>query len=182
MPLFISLLRGINVSGQKIIPMVRLKDLYESVGFRNVRTYVQSGNVVFESSMRKPEAIRETIEAAIGKTFGINVPVIIRTPAELHAIVDHFPFATKKGFDESKALVVLCDAEPAPALVKAMAPFAAKSSDTYKIVGREVYLHCPNGYGRTLLTNTFFERHLKVSATTRNWRTVGVLVKMAEEQ
>jgi uncharacterized protein (DUF1697 family) len=175
----ISLLRGINVSGQKIIKMAELKALFEAAGFRDVTTYIQSGNVLFRSK-KNPSDAGTAIANAIRKQYGFDVTVIVRQPDELASVIKKNPFAGRRGIDETKLHVTFLREQPSPALVKALAPLAAKSKDEYRIVGREVYLHCPTGYGNTLLTNTFFEKHLKVAATTRNCNTINTLLSMAD--
>ncbi len=177
---YIAMIRGINVGGQKTIKMADLKALCESLGFRNVTTYIQSGNVVLSSAQKNPSTVGETIESGIKKKFGFDVTVVVRTPEELKSVVKKNPFVGRKGIDEIRLNVMFLDSKPEPALVKALGPLAAKSKDEYEINGREVYLHCPNGYGKTLLSNTFFEKNLKVRATTRNWNSVNNLLELAE--
>ncbi len=176
---FISLLRGINVSGHNMIKMAELKKLYESLGFRNVTTYIQSGNVIFQSGKDDSGSVEAAIERAIERKFGFPVTVIARKPAELAGIIKANPFSGSDKIDETRLYVTLLKTKPAPEVVKALQPAAARSTDQYKITGSEVYLYCPNGYGRTLLSNTFFEKQLKVKATTRNWKTVNTLYAMA---
>jgi uncharacterized protein (DUF1697 family) len=176
---FVSLLRGINVSGHNMIKMAELKDLYESLGFRNVTTYIQSGNVIFQSEKDDSGSVEATIERAIGKGFGFPVTVIVRKPAELARVLKINPFLGSNKIDEIRLYVTFLRDKPAAAVVKALQLAAARSTDQYKILGREVYLYCPTGYGRTLLSNTFFEKQLKVKATTRNWKTVNTLYVMA---
>jgi uncharacterized protein (DUF1697 family) len=172
---YISFLRGINVGGQKKVGMGELKTLYESLGFRNVQTYVQSGNVVFEDSDTDVQKVRDEIERKIAGSFGFEVLVFIRTKEELQELVKGTPFA---GLDVSKLHVTLLSDRPADfpgAEIETVKDEAEKVSSS----GREVYLFCPNGYGRTKLSNGFFERRLKVHATTRNWRTLNALLAMA---
>ncbi len=181
MQTFISMLRGINVSGHNIINMAELKALYESMRFSDVTTYIQSGNVVFKSEEKDPSAISAAIVRAIDKKFDCRVTVIIRQPHELAAVIKKNPFIGRRGVDESKLCVTFLEAKPAPALVKALGPMRAKSKDEYRLIGTELYLHCPTGFGKTLLSNTFFEKNLKVAATSRNWRTVNTLYSIASE-
>jgi uncharacterized protein (DUF1697 family) len=175
----VSLLRGINVSGHNMIKMAELKMLYESLGFRNVTTYIQSGNVIFQSEKRDSGSVEAIIERAIERKFGFPVTVIARKPAELAGIIKANPFSGSGKIDETRLYITLLKTKPAPEVVKVLQPAAARSTDQYKITGSEVYLYCPNGYGRTLLSNTFFEKQLKVKATTRNWKTVNTLHAMA---
>ena len=179
MTVFISLLRGINVSGHNMIKMAELKALYESLGFKNVTTYIQSGNVVFLTDKDDPELAEKTIENAIQKRFSSVVTVIIRRPEELGCVIKANPFHGSKGVDEERLYVTFLRSKPSAAVAKALVPAAAKSPDQYEIKGREVYLYCPNGYGKTLLSNTFFEKKLRIMASTRNWKTVNTLYAMA---
>lgn len=180
MPSFISLLRGVNVSGHNMIKMPELKLLFDSLGFRGVTTYIQSGNVVFQSDKGEPTSVETRIERAVEKKFGLTVSVIIRQASDLDKVIKNSPFRGDN-IDESRLYVTFLKDKPAPALVKALQPAAAKSNDQYKILGREIYLYCPNGYGKTLLSNTFFEKQLKLVATTRNWKTVTTLHAMASK-
>jgi len=175
---FISLLRGINVGG-KTIRMADLKSLYESLGFSDVTTYIQSGNVLFATAKRDPAALCASIAAAIKKKTGLDVTVIIRQPLEIAAIIKRNPFIGRRGVDETKLHVTFLKEQPAASLVKALQPLATKSKDEYAIIGKEIYLHCPTGYGKTLLNNAFFEKNLQTPATTRNWNTVNVLMELA---
>jgi uncharacterized protein (DUF1697 family) len=178
---YISMLRGINVSGQKLIKMTELKALYESLRLKNVATYIQSGNVIFQSKGKDPVSLGGVIEKAIEKSFGFLATVILRRPAEFRRVIDKCPFPDSAKADESRVYVTFLKSRPASALVKAMALVPNKSSDTYQISGNEIYLHCPNGYGKTMFSIAFFEKHLKVSATARNWRTVQTLLTMSDE-
>jgi uncharacterized protein (DUF1697 family) len=173
------MLRGINVSGQKSIRMVELKALYESLRFANVATYIQSGNVVFQSRESNPESIATSIEKAIEKTFGFSVPVVLRQPSEFRKVISKCPFLDKAGIDEDRLYVTFLKTRPASTLVKTTPLIAASNADRYEIVGSEIYLHCPDGYGKTIFSNNFFEKHLKVVATTRNWKTVQTLLAMS---
>ncbi|MCX6144510.1 MAG: DUF1697 domain-containing protein [Ignavibacteriales bacterium] len=176
---YISMLRGINVSGQKMIKMTELKALYESLRLKNMATYIQSGNVVFQSKDNDPVLIGTSIEKAIEKSFGFPVTVVLRQPADFRKVISKCPFLGTTRTDESKLYVTFLKSRPALALVKAMALVADKSTDTYQISGIEIYLHCLNGYGKTTFSNVFFEKHLKVAATTRNWKTVQTLLAMS---
>jgi uncharacterized protein (DUF1697 family) len=175
------MLRGINVSGQKTIKMTELKSLYESLRLSNVATYIQSGNVVFQSANGNPLSIGTSIEKAIERSFGFTVTVVLRRPAEFRKVINKCPFLSTTRTDESWLYVTFLKSRPLPSLVKAMVPLASKNADRYVIAGSEIYLHCPNGYGKTLFSNNFFEKHLKVAATTRNWNTVQTLFAMASQ-
>jgi uncharacterized protein (DUF1697 family) len=172
---YISMLRGINVSGQKKIPMEALKKLYESLGFKNVRTYIQSGNVVFECPDKNVPAPINMIKKKIRQTYGFEAVVFIRTKDEFKKLIDNTPFLKK---DLSKLHVTFLSETPARLPMEEINKGKAAAEDFY-ISNREIYLYCPDGYGGSTLSNNFFERKLKVSATTRNWRTVNELFKLA---
>jgi uncharacterized protein (DUF1697 family) len=176
MSTYISMLRGINVGGQKKVGMKELKELYESLGFGRVRTYIQSGNVVFDYPHSDPSTLVSKIERGIEGRFGFKVPVVVRTRDELQRLITNTPFVGK---DESKVHVTFLSAEPAAPGEDEISR-AKDGAEEYSISGREIYLFCPNGYGVTKLSNALFERKLKVPATTRNWRTVNALLSMAE--
>ena len=176
---YISMIRGINVSGQKMIKMTELKALYESLRLTNVATYIQSGNVVFQSGRNDPLAVGTSIEKAIEKSFGYSVTVVVRRPAEFRKVVIKCPFLGTTRMDESRLYVTFLKSRPPLSLVKTMALVTLKNADTYEHTGNEIYLHCPNGYGKTLYSNNFFEKHLRVAATTRNWKTVRTLLAMS---
>ncbi len=176
---YISLLRGINVLGKKTIRMEDLAKLYETLGFKNVRTYVQSGNVLFDSPERDSSKLSALIATGIKKKFGYDVVVLITTGKELSEVIARNPFAKDPRIDKSKLHVTLLSELPKPALLKELQPFPGET-DQFKVVGKAVYIHCPNGYGRTKYHNNFFEKVLKTSATTRNWNTVNKLLALVQ--
>ena len=172
------MLRGINVSGQKKIKMDALKALYQSLGFSNIQTYIQSGNVVFESEITEQQVLTNKIETKLQEVYGYAVTVILRTPDEFQQIMANNPLA-EESQEAGKTFYVtfLLNAPeqwPADEIEKAKAP-----SDKIVITGKEIYFYCPGGYGKTKLSNNFLERKLKVAATTRNWNTVNKLLDMA---
>lgn len=177
MPTYVSLLRGINVSGRNRIAMADLRALYEAHGHHDVVTYVQSGNVVSRTNTRNAAAVARAIEQAIADDLGLDVNVLVRTPADLAKVVRANPFPGQ-GADVSKLHVTFLT-EPAPAAKVAALDPDAFAPDGFSVHGREVYVHCPDGYGRTKINNTWFERKLGVAATTRNWKTVNQLVELA---
>ena len=175
---FISLLRGINVSGQKQIKMTDLKALYESLGFIDVKTYIQSGNVIFQSAeIENPELLVRKIENAIQEKFGFDVPVIIRTKTELQRIIESNPILAFKENDEDRLYVTFLEKLPDKTAIEKLSEFDF-SPDKFVLIEKEIFIFCPNGYGKTKINNTFFESKLKLKATTRNWKTVNTLAKM----
>jgi uncharacterized protein (DUF1697 family) len=174
---YIALLRGINVSGQKSIKMADLIKLFESLGFRNVRTYVQSGNVLFESDSVNMDEMVKKIENKINEVFGFMVVVIIRSSEELKKIITGNPLIREPGIDVEKLHVTFLRELP-DKKVLSTADIKKEENEKFAISGREVYIYCPNGYGRTNLNNATFEKKLKTIATTRNWKTTNKLYEL----
>jgi uncharacterized protein (DUF1697 family) len=178
MTIYIAMLRGINVSGHKVIKMDRLRASFEALGLRNVATYVQSGNVVFEAGKESAASLGANIGKRILSDFGFPVPVFLRTADELERIVRDNPFLKQAAVDDSKLHVTFLSAAAPPSAGKDLAVLAVKP-EQFHIHGHEIYLCCPNGYGRTRLSNTAIEKKLGVEATTRNWKTANALLAMA---
>lgn len=160
--------------------MADLAALYESLGLANVRTYIQSGNVVFEAANGKTKKLIQDIERAIRKSYGFEVPVLVRTRAEMHATINANPFLKEKDIDSSKLHVSFLERAPEISAVSRFSP-SPLGQDRYVIKGADVFLYCPGGYGKTKLSNTFLEKQLGVLATTRNWKTVNELNRMLNE-
>ena len=179
MPTYIALLRGINVSGHKLIKMERLRAALEDLGFDDFRTYIQSGNIVFNATKQSADSLAKKIAGKIFDDFGFSVPVLIRTAAEMAAVVQENPFLMEAGIDESKLHVTFLSDQAPSSAEKTLALLAAKS-ERFKICGREIYLCLPDGYGNTKLSNSAIEKKLSVQATTRNWKTVNVLSAMTQ--
>jgi uncharacterized protein (DUF1697 family) len=179
MAIFLSILRGINLGGHKKILMADLKTLYEELGFTNVVTYIQSGNVVFEN----PQNIN--MEQAIGQKifekYAFEVPIIIRTLDELASLIDKNPFLKEENIQIDKLHVTFLADLPQAILLDKMQTLNY-ALDRFTVLEKEAYLYCPDGYGNTKLTNSFFESKLKVTATTRNWKTVNELFKMMKSR
>ncbi|RNI36273.1 DUF1697 domain-containing protein [Hanamia caeni] len=181
MQTFISILRGINVSGQKKILMADLKKLYESLKFSEVKTYIQSGNLVFKSDSKISDIqLARKIEKAISTKYKFEVPVIIRTKEELEKILSQNSFTKEKNIDVKKLHVTFLSETPDGGKIEQIKEVDF-SPDRFIIKGKEIYLHIPGSYGETKLSNKFFENKLKVSATTRNWNTVNKLCEMAQQ-
>ena len=176
---YIALLRGINVNGQKIVPMEKLRALCEDLGLTGVTTYIQSGNIVFQHAKVPAYLLEKKMKAAIQDASGFSVPVMVRTREEWEGIVSGNPFVGKRGVDESFLHVtVLSDAPSRSVIDEIMA--GEYGEDECSISGKCVYLSCPGGYGKTKLSNTFFEKKTGLTATTRNWRTVLKLRELAD--
>jgi uncharacterized protein (DUF1697 family) len=176
--MFVSLLRAVNVGG-RTVPMGTLREAYESLGFANVQTYIQSGNVVFSTKERSASAVSKRIEAALAHETNLVVRVLLRTGAEMQSIVERNPFPVSAG--NAKTLhVTFLASRPAAARVNAI-DRARFAPDEFVLDGREIFGRYPNGYGRTKMNNVFFERALGIDATTRNWNTVCRLAELATD-
>ena len=174
---YVALLRGINVGGKNKMPMKDLAAMFADAGFSDVRTYIQSGNVVFRADPTPGEDIPSLISASISDRFGLQIPVVIRTAHEFRAIVEANPFANHTDEPDKLHVAFLSDL-PNPANVDALDPDRSPP-DEFAVVGREVYLHCPNGMARTRLTNAYFDSTLAATSTMRNWKTVMKLLELA---
>jgi uncharacterized protein (DUF1697 family) len=177
---YIAMLRGINVSGQKKINMQDLKALLGSIDLHQVRTYIQSGNVVFQSSSTEPADIASRIGTSIAGQYGFEVPVVVRTVSDIAGTLSGNPFLTRPDVEADKLHVTFLSESPAPALLDKIRDIDFQP-DAFVTIGREIFVYCPDGYGRTKITNTYFENKLKVTATTRNWRTVLELYNMSTQ-
>lgn len=181
MKTYISMLRGINVSGQKIIRMVELKNLYESLGLVDVTTYLQSGNVIFNSLDHEASNLVQLIEMKIEQSFGYHVSVFIKATQDFHRIIEQNPFLTERKEDPAKLYVTFLYRLPSALELKNL-NIPDSGSDEFIIQGKEIFLFCPNGYGKTKLSNNFFEKKLNMPATTRNWNTVQALLGLTKNR
>jgi uncharacterized protein (DUF1697 family) len=172
---YVAMLRGINVGGHAKVAMTDLRASFAEMGFDDVQSYIQSGNVVFRSS-KSPTTLTSAIERALESAFGHGIKVVIRTGAQLAAVVGHNPLLGRDR-EPAKLHVTFLASKPAPSRLGAL-DAGAFLPDEFIVSGREVYLHCPEGYGRTKLNNAFFERSLGVVTTTRTWNTVTTLADM----
>jgi uncharacterized protein (DUF1697 family) len=177
---YIAILRGINVTGQKMIKMADLKKMFQGLPFENVRTYIQSGNIVFDTKPDEDQKLGNLIQEAILKTFAFIVPVIVLEEKKLLHVQQHNPFLTGRSEDVTKLHVTFLDRIPDQALVEKLKDAAVFLPDEWIIKENVIYLFCPNGYGKTKLNNNYFENKLKITATTRNWKTVNELVTMVQ--
>jgi uncharacterized protein (DUF1697 family) len=173
---YVALLRGINLGSRNKVAMAHLRTLFLALGAEDVATYVQSGNVVFKSRSRTPAELTQAIEERIGRDLGLSVTVLLRTDAELLRVLAVNPFAEHG--EVTNVHVTFLAERPDPARVRELEAKGFEP-DEFRVVGREVYLHCPNGYGRSKLSNAYVEKALGVAATTRNWRTVTKVAELA---
>ncbi len=173
----VAILRGINVGGKRKILMTDLKELFKELGFSDIVTYIQSGNVIF--NVNRPInnlELATTIESAISDKFGFDVPVIVRTHDEIQEILTSNPFLKDNGVDVNTLYLTFLKEIPEPKYVEAIEAFDP-APDKYIMRGRHVFILYSERYSQSKLTNDFFEKKLKTSATTRNWKTI---MKIAE--
>lgn len=174
----VAVLRGINVGGKNILPMKDLVGLFTEAGCGNVRTYIQSGNVVFTAVPGAAQAMARRVEDGIAKRFKFKAPVVVRTAKELARIAAKNPFLAA-GADPDSLHVVFLAEEPERKRGLALDP-ERSPGDRFELRGREIYLCAPNGVGKSKLTNAYFDSTLATISTGRNWRTVLKLLEMAE--
>ncbi len=175
---YAALLRGINVGGKNRLAMADLVELFAAAGCADVRTYVQSGNVVFRASAAVAKRVPAAIERAIEAELGLRVPVLLRGARELARVATANPFLTAGADTAALHVAFLADA---PGKRGAALDPARSPGDSFELRGRELYLHLPNGVGRTKLTNAYLDAKLATTSTLRNWRTVLQLVEMTRE-
>ncbi len=169
----IILLRGINVSGKNKLPMAELRELLNILGFQNVQTYIQSGNIILDSEETKSN-VRQKIKEGIKDKFDYDVPVIIKTVSEIKKAVNNYPFPKE---NEKVVAFGFLNKKPESKEIE----IKKSLNDQYKIDNDMIYFYCPDGFGKSKLTNNLFERKLKVTATTRNLRTTLKLIELAEK-
>ncbi|WP_146516139.1 DUF1697 domain-containing protein [Rubripirellula amarantea] len=177
MTTWIALFRGINVGGKNKMPMTKLKATLESAGLKDVRTYIQSGNVVFESSLKSKKSLATRILDPVESEFGFRPPLMLLTNAELKEAMRVSPFQVAE--TEGKTLhFFFMDEDPKSPDLASIAELAVES-ESHALVGSVFYLCAPAGIGRSKLAAAA-ERKLGVPATARNFNTVSELNKMAD--
>ena len=178
METFISILRGINVTGQRLVKMDALKQIYTDLGFHEVRTYVQSGNVIFMAEETGSGKLEQRISERIQQEFGYRVPVIVLNGKKLGRIIEKNPFTGDRGKDPKFMHVTFLVSPP---VSPDYGSIESKKSggEEIRFTDEAVYLYCPNGYGKSKLSNNLLESRLGVTATTRNWKTTNQLMALA---
>lgn len=172
----VALLRGINVGGKNVLPMKELAAMFAKAGCGEVATYIQSGNVVFSATDKVAAGLGGVIEEQVEKQFGLRVPVVLRTAVEMDRAIRDNPFLKAGAREEMLHVSFLADL-PGTAMIAGL-DAGRSAPDEFAVVGREIYLHLPNGAARTKLTNAYFDSKLKTVSTMRNWRTVLKLAEM----
>ena len=169
------------MTGHNSIKMEQLRGLCDKLGFQKVETYVQSGNIVFQAKTENPATLSKRISESILDSFGFETPVIVRTSKEMENVVASNPFLKEKDIDSSKLHVTFLREASQKSSLKALEKLAT-GQDRFYSASREIYLYCPEGYGRTKLSNNVIEKALSVTATTRNWRTTNTLLDMVSKR
>jgi len=176
---YIAMLRGINVSGQKLIKMADLKVHLEELELAHLQTYIQSGNIVFDIEGSSPRDLENLIHNKIIEAYGFEVPVIVRTKNDLEEVVQNNPFHEEAKPDPRRVLVTFLSETPSADRVKELQKLDY-GPEQWHLRNADIYLYAPNGYGKAKMNNNLFEKKLKVQATTRNWKTVNILAQMAK--
>jgi uncharacterized protein (DUF1697 family) len=173
---YVALLRGINVGGNNKLPMKDLVGIFAESDCENPRSYIQSGNVLFDASPGVAAGVSGRVAARIADRFGYRTPVILRTAAELATVLAHNPFLAE-GIAEEELHVYFLEDRPDPPRALQLDPDRSPP-DRFAVLGREVFLRLPNGMARTKLTNAYFDSKLATTSTARNWRTIAKLVEL----
>ncbi|MFI0819830.1 DUF1697 domain-containing protein [Streptomyces sp. NPDC021098] len=175
----IALLRGINVGGNKTFPVARQRALMAELGYEDVTVHLQTGNIVFADPGTPPGRTARALEDAFAADLGFSVPVMVRTRDELAAAVDANPYPAAVAEPKTLHMVFLSDVPTDTSALDALDP-AAYAPDEFRLIGREIYLHAPNGVGRSKLAAKLGSPRLGVTATARNWNTVTKLLALAD--
>ena len=173
---FLALLRGINVGGKNKVPMKDLSAMFVAAGCKNVRTFIQSGNVIFDAPAKLRARVPSLIAAQIADSLGYKVPLVLRSMAELEEAVSSNVFLKMGAIEDSLHIMFLANV-PDPSKVMALDPNRSPG-DEYLVRGRDIYLRLPNGVADTKLTNAYFDSKLSTTSTGRNWRTVTKLLEL----
>ena len=175
----IAFLRGINVGGKRIVLMADLKSLFEGLGFFDIETYIQSGNVIFNTTNKLTDIeLSDVIEKGILVKYGFVVPVIIRTVAELQQIIIHNPFHGVENIGIKQLHITFLKEEPTEDNLLKIEKYNV-DTDEFIVKGREVHVFCKGNYHKSKFTNNFFENKLETQTTTRNWKTVLKLLELS---
>lgn len=180
MPIYIAMLRGINVGAHKRMKMEKLRASCELIGLSGVQTYIQSGNVVFRANKLSCETLVKKIADCIQRDFGFSADVIVRTREELQAIINKNPLLKERGVDATKFHVVFLSDAPSAAALKKLQELTLPP-DRARSLGKEIYFYFPNGVSGSSLWKHPLDKVLSVTSTMRNWNSVNKLYEMAQE-
>ena len=177
---YLALLRGINLGPKNKISMGDLAEVFAETGCQGVRTYIQSGNVIFEASPEVSVRLPELVTKEIEKRFGYKVPVMLRTTREMRQVIRENPFLEEGAAEDVLHVMFLADL-PQPGAVKSLDPDRSPPN-RFNVRGSEVYLLFPEGFARTKLTSSYFDSKLGTIGTVRSWRTVTKLLELMEQR
>lgn len=170
------------MAGYNKVKMNDLASLFDQIGFKNVETFIQSGNVIFnDPGDRSVKEITTLIEKGIREKLALDIPAIVRSIPEILEIISGNPFLSEKGFDPAKMAVMFLYEEPGDYALSKMKD-VDYPPDKFLISGKEIFIWCPNGFGRTKLYTNFFENRMKVTGTARNWNTINTILEIAEKK
>lgn len=176
----LALLRGINVSGHNMIKMEALKQMLENLGFQNVRTYIQSGNVFVDTDEENPSAVGFQIKQEIFRTFGHEVPVVVIAKKDLEDCFANNAYLKEKELDTKKLYVAFLSAVMKRDSINDL-KISQFKPDEAALDGSRIYIKYAVGAGKTRLDQKYIEKKLNVTATIRNWNTVTKLLSMFDE-
>ena len=180
MQVYIALLRGINVGGHKILNMEKLRQSLESLELTNISTYIQSGNIIFKSDISDVALLEKKIADKIEEHFNFIVPVTILTPQDLNKVIEENPFSSESIDDPAQPYVAFLSTVPAPNNLESLID-SDYGNDRFININKTLYLFYSNSAANTKLTNSEIEKKLKLTATTRNWKTVNKLLEMSTQ-
>lgn len=181
MPIFVAFLRAINVGGRNIIKMSELKECLETIHLKHIQTFLQSGNVVFESELEDTEKLQILIQHAIEFVFSLNVPVVVRTHQEIENVIKSQPFENYLSLPKDKIFICYLQTAPTATTLAAFKPIDSKG-DIFTVVDKNIFIYCQNPYNETKLQNNFFEKKLLTFATTRNYNTTNEILNIMERR
>ena len=177
----LALLRGINVSGHNMIKMEALKTTLENIGFKNVQTYIQSGNVFVDSEEENQAKVGFQIKQEIFKVLGHEVPIVVVNKQDLEACFKNNPFLKEKDFDTKKLYVAFISIALQSTSINDLKMSQVKPDEAH-IDGNKIFIKYDVGAGKTRFDQKYIEKKLNVTATIRNWNTVTQLLKIYEEK
>lgn len=178
----ICLLRGVNMAGHNKIRMTDLEKMFRDLEFHDAETFIQSGNIIFTANDKIGIAdLTAKIESEIKTKFGFEISALLRSTGEIERVISGNPFVTLKDFDPARSAVVFLNEEPVKKNLEKLTN-VNYPPDKFEVIGREIFIYCPNGFGRTKLYTNFFEKKLGVTGTARNWNTVNTILDLASRK
>ncbi|WP_397363725.1 DUF1697 domain-containing protein [Olleya sp. R77988] len=174
---YLAFLRGINVGGHNKIPMQELRDLLNQIGFKDVKTYIQTGNIIFKTSSTDRNLLASKIKNGIYNQFGFDIPVLIKTPTQIISILEKCPFTEE---EKLKSYFALLYDKATIQQIQSLKSYSFPD-EKFQLIDDCIYLYSSIGYGKSKANNNFFEKKIKIKLTTRNYNTLNKLVKLLED-